>query len=78
MLAVPRLLFHEPPHTFDQVQVGGIGPQIKQFDLQHPADWHLVVGIAQHQCDGKPSVGIADGNLVRPRLCRVGYFWIST
>ena len=31
--AIQYLLFDESPQAFDQIQVGGIGRQVKEFDV---------------------------------------------
>ena len=64
--AVQYLLFDESPQPFDQIQVGRIGRQVKEFDA-----WFvgfvgnrlafLVSGVVQHQSDRVASARIGIG-----------------
>ncbi len=70
MGAVQHLLFDEAPQPFDQVQVGGIGWQVKEFDphrlgLVKDGLAFLVTGVVQNQCNGEPRADVTDGNLVQ-------------
>lgn len=55
--AIQYLLFDELPQAFDQIQVGRIGRQVKEFDawffgLISNRLAFLVSGVIQHQGDG--------------------------
>ena len=68
MGAVQRLLLDETPQPFDEVQVGGIGGQVKEFDPQRLSLVEdglafLVTGVVQYQRDREPRAGIYSARL---------------
>jgi hypothetical protein len=70
--AIQYLLFDEPPQAFDQIQIGRIGRQVKEFDawffgLAGNRLAFLVSGVVQHQSDGAAGARIGVCNFAEER-----------